>query len=130
MPLILAIIFLLFSFQMVVLNFNWILLMLVDQGSIPWDTLQSQDGLNLGDIRFCPIRQTLCMQHISLDHLRKLIAEGAFMPPHWRALLSSVGLLPSSWSSRQMAKMRGSQMSMWGSLSSGSSPTCVLWTRS
>ena len=41
--------------------------MLVDQGSILWDTLQSQDRLNLGDVHFCPIRQTLCMQHISLD---------------------------------------------------------------
>ena len=66
---------------MVVLNFNRILLMLADQGSIPWDTLQSQDGLNLGDVRFCPLRQTLHMQHISLDHLWKLIAEGAIMPP-------------------------------------------------
>ena len=80
-PLILAIIFLLFSFQMAAHNFNWILLMLADQGSILWDTLQSQDGLNLGDIHFCPIRRTLRMQCISLDHLWKLIAEGAFMPP-------------------------------------------------
>ena len=128
--LILAIIFLFFSFQMAVLNFNQILLMLEDKGSIPQDTLQSQDGLNLGDVRFCPIRRTLCMQHISLYHLWKLIAEGVFMPPHWRALLSSAGLLPSSWSSRWMANMRGSQMSMWGLLSTGSSPTCILWTRS
>ena len=81
MPLILAIIFLLFSFQMVVLNFNWILLMLADQDSIPQDTLQGEDGLNLGDIHFCPTRRTLCMQHISLDHRQKLIAKGAFMPP-------------------------------------------------
>ena len=55
--------------------------MLADQGSIPQDTLQSQDRLNLGDIRFCPMCQTLHMQCISLDHLRRLIAEGAFMPP-------------------------------------------------
>ena len=55
--------------------------MLEDPGSISWETLQSQDGLNLGDIRFCPIRQTLRMQHISLDHLQKIIAEGAFMLP-------------------------------------------------
>ena len=80
MPLTLAIIFLLF-FQMVALNFDHILLMLADQGSIPQDTLQSQDGLNLGDIHFCSMRQTLCMQHISLDHLWGLIAEGTFMPP-------------------------------------------------
>ena len=66
---------------MAALNFNWILLMLEDPGSIPRETLQSQDRLNLGDVRFCPIRQTLCMQCISLDHLWKLIAEGAFMPP-------------------------------------------------
>ena len=55
--------------------------MLVDQGSILWDTLQSQDGLNLEDIHFCPIRRTLHMQCISLDHLRKLITEGVFMAP-------------------------------------------------
>ena len=125
-PLILEITFLLFSFQMVALNFNRILLMLVDQGSIPWETLQSQDGLNLGDVHFCPIRQTLHMQCISLDHLQKLIAEGAFMHPHQRALPSSVGLLQFSWSSRQMANMRGSQTSMWGSLFAGSSPACIL----
>ena len=55
--------------------------MLADQGSIPRDTFQSQDRLNLGDVHFCPIWQTLHMQHISLDHLQKLIAQGAFMPP-------------------------------------------------
>ena len=55
--------------------------MLVDQGSIPQDTLQNQDGLNLGDVHFCPMKQTLCMQCICLDRLRRLIAEGAFMPP-------------------------------------------------
>ena len=76
----LAIIFLLF-FQMAALNFDCILLMLADQGSILQDTLQSQDGLNLGDIRFCPMRRTLCMQCTSLDHLWRLIARGAFMPP-------------------------------------------------
>ena len=76
----LEIIFLLF-FQIATLNFNHILLMLADQGSIPWDTLQSQDRLNLGDIRFCPIQQTLHMQHISLDCLQRLIAEGELMPP-------------------------------------------------
>ena len=66
---------------MATLNFNCILLILADQGSILWDTLQSQDGLNLGDVRFCPIQRTLCMQRISLDHLQRLIAEGTFMPP-------------------------------------------------
>ena len=55
--------------------------MLEDPGSIPWETLQSQDRLNFGDICFCSIRRTLCMQCISLDHLWKLITEGAFMPP-------------------------------------------------
>ena len=75
----LAIIFLLFL-QMAALNFNHILLMLADQGSILQDALQSQDRLNLGNIRFCPIQQTLRMQRISLDHLRRLVAEGAFMP--------------------------------------------------
>ena len=55
--------------------------MLKDTGSIPWETLHSQDGLNLGDICFCSLRQTLHMQHLSLNRLRKLIVEGAFMPP-------------------------------------------------
>ena len=50
--------------------------MLEDPAPILWETLQSQDGLNLGDVRFCPIRQTLRMQRISLDHLWKLITEG------------------------------------------------------
>ena len=66
---------------MATLNFDCILLMLVDQGSIPQDTLQSQDRLNLGDVHFCPIRQTFHMQCISLDHLWRLITEGAFMLP-------------------------------------------------
>ena len=65
---------------MAILNFNWILLKLASKGSIPRDTLHSQDGLNLGDIRFCPIQRTLNMQCISLDYLWKPIAEGAFMP--------------------------------------------------
>ena len=65
---------------MVVLNFNQILLMLANQCSIPWDIIQSQDGLNLGDIYFCPIRQTLHMQCISLDCLQRLIVKGAFIP--------------------------------------------------
>ena len=51
----LAMIFLLF-FQMVTLNFDHILLMVADQGSILQDTLQSHDRLNLGDIHFCPMR--------------------------------------------------------------------------
>ena len=34
-----------------------------------------------GGCLLCPIRQTLCMQCISLDHLWKLIAESTFMPP-------------------------------------------------
>ena len=69
-------------FQMAALNFNCILLKLADKGSILQDTLQTQDGLNLGDIHFhCPIQQTLCMQHISLDSLQRLATEGAFMPP-------------------------------------------------
>ena len=78
--LILAIIFPL-VFQMATLNFNHILLQLASQGSILQDTLQSQDGLNLGDICFCPIQQTLHMQHISLDFLWRLITEGEFKPP-------------------------------------------------
>ena len=66
---------------MAALNFDRILLILKDTGSILWETLHSQDGLNLGDICFCPLRQMLCMQHLSLDRLQKLIAESAFMPP-------------------------------------------------
>ena len=68
-------------FQMAALNFNCILLKLANQGSIPWDTLQSKDRLNLGDICFCPIQQTLHMQRISLDCLQRFVAEGTFMPP-------------------------------------------------
>ena len=55
-------------------------LKLTSKGSIPRDTLHSQDGLNLGDIHFCPIQHTLNMQCIFLDYLWKLIAKGAFMP--------------------------------------------------
>ena len=65
---------------MAALNFSWILLKLISKGSILRDTLHSQDSLNLGDIRFCPIQRTLSMQCIPLDYLWKLIAEGAFMP--------------------------------------------------
>ena len=65
---------------MATLNFNRILLKLASKGSILRDTLHSQDGLNLGDIRFFPIQHTLNMQCISLDYLQKLITEGAFMP--------------------------------------------------
>ena len=65
---------------MATLNFSWILLKLASKGSIPRDTLHSQDGLNLGDICFCPIQRTVNMQCISLDYLWKLITEGTFMP--------------------------------------------------
>ena len=54
--------------------------MLKDAGSIPWETLYSQDGFNLGDIRFCPLRRMLRMQRLSLNGLQKLITEGVFMP--------------------------------------------------
>ena len=53
-PCCLLTIILLLFFQMATLNFNCILLMLADQDSIPQNTLQSQDGLNLGGICFCP----------------------------------------------------------------------------
>ena len=65
---------------MATLNFNWILLKLASKGSILMDTLHSQDGLTLGDICCCPMQHTLNIQCISLDYLRKLIAEGVFMP--------------------------------------------------
>ena len=55
--------------------------MLKDWGSIPRDTLQSQDGINLWDIHFCPLIRILHMQCLSLDGLRTLLTEGAFMPP-------------------------------------------------
>ena len=55
--------------------------MLKDAGSIPQDTLQSQDRLNLGDICFCPLICTLRMQCLSLDSLHTLLAEGTFTPP-------------------------------------------------
>ena len=131
MLLILAIIFLLFFFQMAALNFDRIFLMLAEQGSIPWDTLQSQDGLNLGDVRFCPMRQTLCMQHISVDHLWGLIAEGAFMPPVLEGppeLSRTTAILLVFQADGQHERI--TDMSMWGSWSAGSSPTCILQTRS
>ena len=56
-------------------------MMLKDGGTILQGTLCSQDGINLGDIRFCPILHTLRMQRISLDSLRTLLSEGAFAPP-------------------------------------------------
>ena len=70
-----------FPFQMAALNFECILLMLKDMGSILRDTLQSQDGLNLGDIRFCPLIRMLHMQCLSLKGLHTLLTEGMFMPP-------------------------------------------------
>ena len=70
-------------FQMVALNFDRILLMLKDVGSILRETLQSQDGLNLEDICFCPLICTLRMQCLSLDGLCTLLGEGAFMPPRF-----------------------------------------------
>ena len=72
---------LVFPFQMVALNFKSILLMLKDGGSIMQDTLQSQDGINLGDIHFCPLTRTLRMQHLSLDGPCTLLSKGPFMPP-------------------------------------------------
>ena len=70
-----------FSFQMAALNFECILMMLKDGGTIPRDTLRSQDGINLGDIHFCPMLRTLHMQCISLNSLCTLLSEGTFVPP-------------------------------------------------
>ena len=59
-----------FSFQMVALNFERILMMLKDGDTIPRDTLHSQDGTNLGDIRVCPLLRTLCIQvHLPRCHV-------------------------------------------------------------
>ena len=66
---------------MVALNFEHILLMLKDRGSILRDTLQSQDEINLGNICFCPLLCTLCMQCLSLSGLHTLLSQGAFSPP-------------------------------------------------
>ena len=71
-----------FLFQMAALNLECILMMLKDRGTIPQNTLRSQDGINLGDICFCSIMRTLCMQCISLDSLRILLSKGTFAPPH------------------------------------------------
>ena len=57
-------------------------MMLKDGGTIPRDTLHSQDGINLGDICFCPMMHTFCKQCISLNGLCTLLSEGTFMPPH------------------------------------------------
>ena len=62
-------------------QFEHILMMLKDGGTIPQGTLHSQDAINLGDIHFCPILRTLSMQCISLDGLCTLHSEVAFMPP-------------------------------------------------
>ena len=70
-----------FHFQMAALNFECILLMLKDGGSIPRDTLQSQDGINLGDIHFCPLIHALRMQRLPLDDLCTLLTEGMLTPP-------------------------------------------------
>ena len=66
---------------MAALNFERILVMLKDGGTILQSTLPSQDGINLGDIRFCPILRTLFMQCISLEGLCTLLSEGTFVPP-------------------------------------------------
>ena len=55
-------------------------MMLKDGGTIPQGTLHSQDGINQGDIHFCPILCTLHMQCISLDGLCTLLSEGTFTP--------------------------------------------------
>ena len=66
---------------MAALNFKRILLMLKEGGSVLQDTLQSQDGINLGDICFCPLVCMLHMQCLSLNGLCTLLTEGTFMPP-------------------------------------------------
>ena len=76
---------------MAALSFSQILLRLTSKGSIPRDTLHSQDGLNLGDICFCPIQRTLNMQRISLNYLQKLITEGKFMPSVVEGILELSG---------------------------------------
>ena len=54
--------------------------MLKGGGTIPQSTLCSQDGINLGDIHFCPILRTLRTQRISLEGVHTLLSEGAFAP--------------------------------------------------
>ena len=66
---------------MAALNFEHILMMLKGGGTILQSALHCQDGINLGDICFCPILCTLRMQHISLEGLCTLLSEGAFAPP-------------------------------------------------
>ena len=78
---------------MATLNFSQILLKLISKASIPRDTLHSQDGLNSGDIHFCPIQRTLNMQCISLDHLWKLITAGMFMPSMVDGTLELSGMI-------------------------------------
>ena len=77
---------------MVALNFDHILLMLKDVGSIPRHTLHSQDGLNLGDIHFCPLIRMLCMQCLTLGGLCTLLTEGMFMPPQSERPLELSGM--------------------------------------
>ena len=92
MPLPLAI-----NFPLVLLDGNTqlqpdTLLKLTSKGSILRDTLCRQDGLNLGDICFCPIQHTHNIQCISLDYLLKLIAEGMFMPSMVEGTLKLSGM--------------------------------------
>ena len=54
--------------------------MLKGGGTILRSILRCQDGIKLGDIRFCPILHTLHMQHISLEGLHTLLSEGTFVP--------------------------------------------------
>ena len=70
-----------FPFQIATLNFEHILLMLKDGGSIPRDTLNSQDRINQGDIHFCPLLCMLHMQCLSLNSLRTLLTKDMFMHP-------------------------------------------------
>ena len=124
----LAIIFLLF-FQMATLNFNCILLMLADQGSIPWTPSRARTDSTWGKFASVPHGEPFACSASLLTICRDSSPRVCSCPPHRRALLSSVGLLLFSWSSRWMANMRGSLMSMWDLWSAGWSPACIPRTR-
>ena len=120
----------LFPFQMAAPNFERILLMLKDVGSIPQYTLHSQDGLNLGDICFCPLICMLRMQLLSINGLRTLLTRGAFMPPRSKRPTELSRMTAILLTSRWTAGMRKLPTFMWDSWYAKLSPTYITLTRS
>ena len=105
-------------------------MMLKDRGTIPPDTLRSQDGINLGDIHFCPMMRTLHMQHISLKGLCTLLSEGTFVPLHFNTPSELSGMTEFYLCSRQTASTRELSMFTWDLWSTKLIPTYTVPARS